>query len=193
MIYFIRAEGTNEVKVGYSKSSALTRLKRLQTGCSKKLVLEAVAHGDRREEQRLHRELADERLQGEWFTLSPRRVGTLARVVSAPPEKPLEGPVIDRFEEYRIKFVASSIMDAAIQKTVAAELETDVLPGDYFRRRYGFECLARAALIADKAAKAAYAVYTKRLREDWRRYREDLVHYEHGLRESMLPLANPDT
>lgn len=74
MIYFIVAEETNSVKIGYTGGDPLDRLSDLQTGNHHKLSLIATAEGDRDFEKRLHERFASDRVQGEWFKLSTRLV-----------------------------------------------------------------------------------------------------------------------
>ncbi len=73
MIYLIQRDGTHEFKLGYSKHPE-KRLKQLQTGNAKKLILRKVWDGDRTLEKKIHDKLRvsikDKQYKigrGEWF------------------------------------------------------------------------------------------------------------------------------
>ena len=94
VIYFLRAVGTNFVKVGFTATPVEARLNGLQTGCPFELQVEAVIPGTLQHEQQLLAFLRRNRLQahvrGEWFSLSSVEVKELAGalVPAAPPPKP---------------------------------------------------------------------------------------------------------
>jgi len=71
-VYFIRAEGTGSIKIGFSTNHPSIRLKELQTGSPSKLELVSFYEGSQIEENELHHEFAEERGNGEWFEESPR-------------------------------------------------------------------------------------------------------------------------
>lgn len=73
MIYFLRANGLDMVKIGYTRDedSFQTRLQALQTGVPWKLELLRIIEGEQALEGVLHRFFADRRHHGEWFTYSP--------------------------------------------------------------------------------------------------------------------------
>jgi hypothetical protein len=66
-IYFVRAEGTNLVKIGWCKGVPLKRMRTLQTGSAHKLLLLADMPGDQRKERSLHASFKHLRSHGEWF------------------------------------------------------------------------------------------------------------------------------
>ena len=73
MIYFVRAAGTDFVKIGYTQDQASLkgRLQALQTGRPWRLdVLRTIDPADRWVEGWLHEVYAAQRHQGEWFTYS---------------------------------------------------------------------------------------------------------------------------
>lgn len=85
MIYFLRAVGTEFVKIGHCGSDILKRRSAIQTGCPFDLVVEATRPGNQIDENDLHEELNDKRVRGEWFRLTREEVYDLG---SRPPEDP---------------------------------------------------------------------------------------------------------
>lgn len=69
MIYFIRDEGTQHIKIGFTAGSGQDRLRDLQTGCPGQMVLHLRIEGSRQDETAWHDRFADARLRnpGEWF------------------------------------------------------------------------------------------------------------------------------
>lgn len=71
MIYFARPDQSARVKIGFTAGEPAGRMPDLQTGQPTLLrVLGAIA-GDRETERRLHAKFAADRLEGEWFRMSP--------------------------------------------------------------------------------------------------------------------------
>lgn len=68
-VYFIRAEGTDFVKIGFAVS-AERRLRHLQAGCPYRLVVVRTVTGDRQVEAAFHRMFASRLLDREWFRWS---------------------------------------------------------------------------------------------------------------------------
>ena len=66
-VYFIRAEGTGSIKIGFSTNHPSIRLKELQTGSPSKLELLTFYEGSEKDEKKLHHEFAEDRGIGEWF------------------------------------------------------------------------------------------------------------------------------
>lgn len=74
MIYFVRANGTDKVKIGYSKDHATFkgRLSSLQTGQPWKLeVLRLIEGGEQWMETWFHQVFASCHTSGEWFVYNP--------------------------------------------------------------------------------------------------------------------------
>lgn len=65
-VYFIQAERTNMVKIGFSTNVA-KRLRSLQTACSTKVRLLVAIPGNREAERAYHEQFSRSREQGEWF------------------------------------------------------------------------------------------------------------------------------
>lgn len=71
-VYFAEAEGLNRVKVGVA-THVPSRVATLQTGSPVALKVLGVVETDDASylEAAIHRQFAEDRLHGEWFTLSP--------------------------------------------------------------------------------------------------------------------------
>ena len=69
-VYFITCREVNAVKIGHSVEPH-ARLPEIQLGCPIPLKLEGIMPGGHEDEQRLHKWFSDDRLRGEWFTLTP--------------------------------------------------------------------------------------------------------------------------
>lgn len=70
-VYFIRGRGTNIVKIGWTDGDPGRRLKALQTGTAFSLQLMASRPGTQADEKALHDRFAADRVNGEWFRMSP--------------------------------------------------------------------------------------------------------------------------
>lgn len=83
-VYVVQAKGNGLVKVGYSKAPA-SRIRQLQTASADTLRLVMLIPATLELEQRLHRELGDLRVRGEWFTgaAAGRLAGMFAAGVGA--------------------------------------------------------------------------------------------------------------
>ncbi len=68
VVYFIQDSVTAAVKIGFCLKRPDKRLAALQTGNSNPLRLLGHVPGSERDERRLHRTFAPQRLQGEWFS-----------------------------------------------------------------------------------------------------------------------------
>jgi len=79
MIYVIRANETNLVKIGYTKSreSLPIRVKSISVGCPHKLKVEAVMSGSKIKERCIHGFCINRHERGEWFRLSPDEVSRM--------------------------------------------------------------------------------------------------------------------
>jgi hypothetical protein len=87
-VYFITCREANAVKIG-SSHDPHKRLREVQWGCPLEVALEGVWPGNREAEFELHRRFADDRLRGEWFTISPTLDDIIAAATVPPvPAKP---------------------------------------------------------------------------------------------------------
>ncbi len=145
MIYFVRRCGSNFVKVGFTAGDPLDRISTLQTSSAEELELMATAAGTVQDERSIHRRLADTRLEGEWFEMSP----LLAEIIAlADPEfaslAKLEPGIIRLAHvagsvEYGPKFCANSVWYSSIKPDLVE------LIGWYRRKDKGPELSARSA------------------------------------------------
>lgn len=71
MIYFIRDEATQFIKIGVTAGDAENRLQTLQTGCPGNLVLLLEIEGSEQDEGAWHERFAGARERGEWFRPVP--------------------------------------------------------------------------------------------------------------------------
>ena len=69
MIYFVRAVGTDLVKIGHTDRDVGKRVRALQTGSAYGLELLAAFTGGPEAERALHAQFATFRAHGEWFRL----------------------------------------------------------------------------------------------------------------------------
>lgn len=72
MIYFIQAENSKAIKIGYTKGSVEKRLKTLQIGNHETLTLLGTTQGDKVLEKAIHYKLNTLLIRGEWFSYSSR-------------------------------------------------------------------------------------------------------------------------
>ncbi len=70
-VYFIRAVTTHRVKIGFTELDPVSRLATLQIGSPEKLELIGSLAGSMADERAIHKQFANQRQSGEWFTLSP--------------------------------------------------------------------------------------------------------------------------
>lgn len=83
-VYFILDADNNRVKVGHSRDP-WKRLRQLQTGSSAKLKLIGVIAAHPEVEKRLHSDLREHRVQGEWFAEGEAAVDWLTRQTAGNP------------------------------------------------------------------------------------------------------------
>lgn len=81
-VYFARrADGTGPIKIGVSGYVA-HRLRQLSCNMKTEIVALATASGGFRDEARLHRQFANDRLEGEWFSPSDSVLSGLAHMLA---------------------------------------------------------------------------------------------------------------
>lgn len=83
-VYFILDADNNRVKVGHSRDP-WKRLRQLQTGSSAKLKLIGIIAGNAEVEKRLHADLREHRVQGEWFAEGEQAIDWLNRQTGGNP------------------------------------------------------------------------------------------------------------
>lgn len=82
-VYFIQADESGPIKIGFTSGSPQARLAQLQTGNPAALKLLGAIKGSTAKERELHTSLSEWRLQGEWFQSHPTVLDTIKRVLSS--------------------------------------------------------------------------------------------------------------
>lgn len=79
MIYILRQENTNIVKIGFSTNNKTlrTRIKAIQANCPNRLKLEAKMNGSKLKERYLHSLCFKRRIRNEWFNLTKEEVARM--------------------------------------------------------------------------------------------------------------------
>ena len=72
-VYFIQQGTRGPIKIGVAVDIA-ARIKTLQTGCAEPLRVLATVPGSQQAEHALHRQFADLRMEGEWFSPAPELI-----------------------------------------------------------------------------------------------------------------------
>lgn len=73
MVYFIKAEGTPFIKIGYSEN-VHHRLTKMQADCPLQLTVIKVIEGDQESEKLLHKIFAAYHHKGEWFDITEKMI-----------------------------------------------------------------------------------------------------------------------
>lgn len=76
-VYFIQADENGPIKIGYTADDPKRRLSQLQTGNASTLKLLGAVRGTSAHERKFHADLAEWRLQGEWFEPHPTVISTI--------------------------------------------------------------------------------------------------------------------
>jgi len=124
VIYFVQAEGSDHVKIGWSDKSIERRVAALQVGNSARLVLLRTMEGNEWYEKNLHTLFSDVRIRGEWFHISPNDVLSIA------PEWPREG-------RFQYDFDDADYLDC-LRESLADESTQQILRGMAFFAFSGF-------------------------------------------------------
>lgn len=94
MIYYIACTSTQRMKIGYTRGEPEVRLKQLQTGSAADLRLMACHQGSADDERMLHERFAEDRIRGEWFSVSDQLLEHISLVIFfAATEYAVEGNV----------------------------------------------------------------------------------------------------
>lgn len=83
-VYFATCREANAVKIG-SSVDPFGRLPEIQQGCPLVITVEAILPGGHEEEFAFHRRFSDERIRGEWFTITPM-IEAIMAASPAPPQ-----------------------------------------------------------------------------------------------------------
>ena len=91
-VYLITAREVGRVKIGCAYDPA-DRLRKMKVGSPCELVLEAMLPGSHKEERQIHGLFSDERVRGEWFTITEE----IEKVIAAnpAPRKVAEQDLVD--------------------------------------------------------------------------------------------------
>lgn len=91
MIYFIQAGKHGQIKIGYTDSNPVDRLRSLQVGNPLKLRLVGVVDGTKQAEKDLHHRLREYRVNGEWFEPNNYVKHTIIQLCdNAPQDEPFD-------------------------------------------------------------------------------------------------------
>jgi len=82
-VYFIQADENGPIKIGYTADDPKRRLSQLQTGNASALKLLGAIKGTAAHEKQFHTDLAEWRLQGEWFESHPTVLETIQKALSS--------------------------------------------------------------------------------------------------------------
>lgn len=89
-IYFIRANGTGPIKIGYTGHSGKHRLNRLQVYNYVDLTLLAEVPGDRALERKFQERFSDSHIRGEWYAPTEELLDFIKRLPRPKPDRPRE-------------------------------------------------------------------------------------------------------
>lgn len=71
-VYFIKAVGSNKVKIGFTSRTPKKRLQQIKTGCPEELELvHLIPDGTKEDEKAFHKQFQRSRLHLEWFQYRP--------------------------------------------------------------------------------------------------------------------------
>jgi hypothetical protein len=130
-VYFVKAVGTNRVKIGYTSNNARARIQQLKTSCPDELrIVHWLPDADRTVEKRLHRTFKTSHINREWFHYRPE----ISRYLG---DHNLDLPVLDE-----VPNIALSLQD-----------EIDLVHHRNFNKRYNNEISESEYIIREKALK----------------------------------------
>src|SRR5262245_20648337 len=131
MIYFIRDEATQYIKIGFTAGDSEDRLSDLQTGCPGRLVLLLEMEGSKQLETAWHERFAGARERGEWFRPVPELLQAIDDVKASIEEKASEENVrrilqkLQREQEEFEKSGASALSAEDIQYLLVLQREEE--------------------------------------------------------------------
>lgn len=82
MIYFVKAEGTPYVKIGYAED-VFRRMSGMQTDCPHKIRLIRTVEGDYEQEKSFHHLFAAYHFRGEWFEITEDMIEDLDNFIDS--------------------------------------------------------------------------------------------------------------
>jgi hypothetical protein len=125
VIYFIRAAGTDMVKIGYSRDEAsmTRRLKALQTAQPWQLEVVRTIEANQWAEGWLHGVFKEDHHRGEWFTWNPEMMG-----VTPPPGPVVWQPLLSEKKRADLEALIEWLVDLLDHCTIDPDAEPD---GDF--------------------------------------------------------------
>lgn len=84
-VYFIQADDNGPIKIGFTADDPKRRLAALQTGNASALKLLGAIKAPPARERQFHTDLAQFRLQGEWFESHPSVLDTVQKALAGEP------------------------------------------------------------------------------------------------------------
>ena len=88
LVYFVRDGVDGPIKIGTTRGGVEKRIRSVQIGCARDLVLLGTIDGGRDLERELHQRFHTLRLRGEWFHPSHELLGWIQRAVNKPAPPP---------------------------------------------------------------------------------------------------------
>jgi hypothetical protein len=154
IVYFIRAEESKRVKIGFTSTDPSARLATLQTGSPERLRLVAAVPGSMELERNLHEMLSASRIHGEWFRstadVHALIVGvTISRPMTVEEMDALPRPLVvtsAELEEIANEVVSRRLHDEA-HAAAAADVGAGCHPDSFWDEDFGLGVLAELAAV----------------------------------------------
>jgi hypothetical protein len=80
LIYFVKSNKNQEIKIGFTSGQVEERIRTLQTSHPYQIELLATISGDMKFERSLHERFKEYRLQGEWFFPHPELIDYINKI-----------------------------------------------------------------------------------------------------------------
>ena len=129
MVYFIQAGHDGPIKIGCSNRNFEKRLKQLQTGSHKELIVLGIMEGGLFEEKKLHEKFKAYHLRGEWFKPSIELKSFIVDNLGGEPMHKFEKKIIrggikleNILDDIRIKYIRFALSFTSGNITNAANL-----------------------------------------------------------------------
>ena len=104
MIYFVKGDGVDRIKIGHTKWPVKDRVCSMQTGCPVTLRIIHTMEGGAEMEKEIHEILKESRVIGEWFTTNKEVVSFICDRINDVPWQ--------RKEDFEARAKAAKIRDA---------------------------------------------------------------------------------
>jgi hypothetical protein len=126
-VYVVQNLVTKNIKVGIS-SAPYERTKSMQTGCDCKLQLLCFFSGDLEDEQKIHQDLCEYSIHGEWFLFSTQVQEYLRPFLSSP--APLKENKINQSSVELLKYLQSTGCYKIRKRDLIARIRKDLSFGN---------------------------------------------------------------